>query len=395
MPSLRFQVLAFTVVRTVLNTMHRMVYPFLVVFSRGLGVDLTVLSLALSGRSLVGVFTPFLASVADIRGRKFGMLFGVALFTAGVTFVVVRPTFPVFVAGLVFALVGKYVFDPSMQAYLGDHIAYQRRGRVLAITELGWSFSFIAGVPLVGFLIARGDWRTPFPVLALLGLASLAILSRLLPKDMEPPLDRPGLWRNLHTVLTCSPALAGLALGVCFSAGNEVVNLVFGVWMEDAFGLKLAALGAASAAIGLSELGGESLTAILTDRIGKPRAVGIGLALNSLAALVLPWLGKSLPGAVIGLFLFYLTFEFTLVSSLPMMTEILPAARATLMAANVAGLSLGRSLGALLATPIYSRGFWLNSLAAFGFDMLALLLLSFLAGRMAHAESSGAKSPPS
>lgn len=38
---LRFQTVAFALIRTVVNTMHRMVYPFLPVFSRGLGVDLT------------------------------------------------------------------------------------------------------------------------------------------------------------------------------------------------------------------------------------------------------------------------------------------------------------------------------------------------------------------
>ena len=57
------------------------------------------------------------------------------------------------------------------------------------------------------------------------------------------------------------------------SAGNELVNLIFGVWLEDSFGLQIAALAGASAVIGFSELGGESLAALLTDRIGKPRAL--------------------------------------------------------------------------------------------------------------------------
>ena len=35
---------AFTAIRTVLNTAHRMVYPFLSIFARGLGVDLTTMS---------------------------------------------------------------------------------------------------------------------------------------------------------------------------------------------------------------------------------------------------------------------------------------------------------------------------------------------------------------
>ncbi len=40
------------------------------------------------------------------------------------------------------------------------------------------------------------------------------------------------------------------------TTGNEIVNLVFGVWMEDAFQLKLAALGGASVILGVANLRG-------------------------------------------------------------------------------------------------------------------------------------------
>ena len=52
------------------------------------------------------------------------------------------------------------------------------------------------------------------------------------------------------------------------------------------------------------------------------------------------------------------------------------------------------SLGALLATPIYSHGIWMNSLATLGFNLLALLLLRFLVGKMAQQESARINSPP-
>jgi predicted MFS family arabinose efflux permease len=215
-------------------------------------------------------------------------------------------------------------------------------------------------------------------VLSALGLLALAALSLLLPKDEKPAADRLGMWKNFRTVFVYPPALAGLAMGFLISAANEVVNLVFGVWMEDAFGLKIAALGAASAVIGLSELGGESLVSLLTDRLGKERAVGAGIALNSLAALALPFLGREFLGALVGLFLFYITFEFTLVSAIPLMSEILPPARATLMSLNLAGHTLGRALGSLLASSIYAFGILSSGLAAAGFNLLALAALGLL-----------------
>jgi predicted MFS family arabinose efflux permease len=287
-------------------------------------------------------------------------------------------------------MLGKDVFDPAMQAYLGDRVAYERRGRVIAITELSWSLGFILGVPLMGLLIARRGWAAPFPVLALLALAAIAMLAWLVPRDAPHPSNQNGLWSNLRSVLTSRLALTGLAMCLLLSAANEMVSLVFGAWMEISFSLKIAALGAASAVIGFAELGGEALTATLTDRIGKARAVAAGVILNILAGLALPFLGSSQAGAFVGLFLFFLTFEFAIVSSISLMTEVFPPARATLMASNLAAHSLGRALGALLTAPLFALGqaslstpdILPSALASAAFNLLGLLALFHLHRRM-------------
>jgi predicted MFS family arabinose efflux permease len=149
--------------------------------------------------------------------------------------------------------------------------------------------------------------------------------------------------------------------------------------LEDSFGLKIAALAGASAVIGLAELSGEGLVAFTTDRLGKPMALGMGLLLNSLSAIALPFLGTTPTGALIGLFFFYITFEYTVVSQLPMMSELMPKARATLLTLNVTGHSLGRVVGAFLSTLIYQNyGFLPAAFGAVvlnGCGLLALLTL--------------------
>lgn len=354
--SLRVQVAVFIAIRTVLNTLVRMAYPFLPVFGRGLGVDLYLLSYALTLRSATGIFGPFLASVGDSHGRKAGMLFGVSLFTAGAGLLVAWPAYPAFVITLILGNMANFVFIPSIQAFLGDQVPYARRGLILALTEFGWSLSFILGVPAVGLIIARSGWQAPFAWLAGLGVASLAVLNWLLPRDRPHSAQRQSLWRNLGGVFRYGPALAGLLVAICLSGGNELVSLIFGVWLEDTFQVQIAALATASLVIGLSELGGEGLVTVFVDRLGKRRATSIGLILNSLAAAALLWLGRSLSGAMIGLFLFYITFEFTIVSVIPMMTEVFPAARAIFMSMFIASTALGRALGSLTAPHLYDLG---------------------------------------
>jgi predicted MFS family arabinose efflux permease len=372
---LRTQLPAFTLVRTVFNTMFRMIYPFLSVFAHSLGVDLTTLSYALTARGLAGALGPFAAAVADHRGRKFGMVLGAGLFTCGAVLVVFWPTFPVLALSLILTTLGNYIFGPSLQAYLGDRTSYEERGRAIAVTEIGWSLAFIVGVPLMGFLIARRGWMAPFPLLTLLGAVIFIGLSFLLPKEERRSDVGPALWTKFRAVLTFVPALAGLCIGLFASTANELVNVLFGVWLEQSFGLNIAALGVAAMVIGFSELSGESLVASFVDRLGKPRAIALGLAVNSMAALALPSLGRTEVGALVGLFFFYLSFEFSVVSCMPMMTEVLPEARATLMAFNLAFISIGRALGAPLSTLLYRFGFLAVTFGAVVFNLLALLAL--------------------
>ncbi|TLN09803.1 MFS transporter, partial [bacterium] len=276
-PSLSIQVGLFTLARVMINSGYRMVYPFLSVFARGLGVDVETFSLVLTGRSLMGLLSPLLAPLADRRGRKVSLLLGLGIYTLGAGIVVLWPSLTTFVLALLLTTLGNIVFLPAMQAYLGDRIPYARRGRVLAITELSWSLAFIAGVPLLGWLLAGQGWPAPFALLAGLGVLFLVLIAFFVPngrpqvqQDASGAVLRPD---GLRQVLAIPAVLAALVMSFTFTTANELVNLMFGVWLEDSFHLQLEALAASAAVLGLAELGGESLTVALVDRLGKRRSV--------------------------------------------------------------------------------------------------------------------------
>ncbi len=384
---LSFQIFIFIAIKTLLNTTVRMVYPYQSYWMKGLGVDTLTFSRAISLRYALGILGPFLAASADRRGRRFGMLLGLSLFVTGAALVAIRPVFPMFVLALVLTLLGNLVFVPSLQAYLGDRVAYERRGLALALTELGWSLSFIIGVPLVGWLIARYGWLSPFPVLAALGVLAMLALIAILPRDAPVAEGQPTAWNNLGRVFTFAPSLAGLVVGASLSGSNEMINLIFERWMVDVFEVKILAMSITAVVIGLSDLSGELLVAGFTDALGKTRAVTLGLLLNILALLCLPLLGRSLPGAIAGLALIYLTFEFTMVSSIPLMTEVMPALRATFMAGFFASTTAGRAIGALIAPGLYGLGqssTWLSGIWIIVFACALANLLTLTGVRYIH-----------
>jgi len=379
---MRLQLLAITVTRTVINTGYRMVYPFLPVLARGVGVEPQAIVLAVTARSGLGLASPVLGSFGDLRGRTLAILVGVSIFAGGMVLVGIWPIYIALFIAILATGLSKIVLDPAQYAYVGDRVAFERRGRQMALVEMSWSGAFLVGIPLVGLMIAAWGWKSPFPILAGLAVLGGIWLWRSLPADRPAESSRPSLLAGFNSILVRRSAVATLGVSLLMAAGNEVISIVYGLWFEEDFALSVAALGAASAVIGLAELSGEGLVAGLADRIGKKRSVAIGLLLTAMASLALPVLGRTLPGALLAVFALYLAFEFTIVSSLPLMTEQTPRARSTLMATNIAAFSLGRSLGALAGGPLFAVGLVANGAVSAILNLLALgLLLAFVRER--------------
>jgi predicted MFS family arabinose efflux permease len=292
-----------------------------------------------------------------------------------VTTVVFWPTFAGFVIATMLTTVVKMTFDPSMQAYLGDHVPYERRSFAITITELSWSGAYIIGIPAIGWVIGAYGWLAPFPLLGALILAAAVIFYLWVPKDQPHKVRPANLFQNLRLIMSSRAAVAAVALTVFTCIANEFINLVFGLWMEDSFGLQPAALGAAAAVLGAAELSGEGLVALITDKLGKRRAIFLGLLVNSLAVAALPFTAGSLTAALVCLFFFYISFEFFIVSSLPLMTEVMPAARATMMAGFFTSASLGRFLASQFSAMLYLSGFWTVIVATLIFNLAGILCI--------------------
>ena len=172
---INLHILLFTLSRTIVNASLRITYPFLPVFARGLGVEPATLAMGFSIRAFIGAFGPFLSTVADTHDRKTGILLGVGLFTVGSGVVGVWPTLAGFIVGTSLIVLGNGVFIASLNAYLGDHVPYEKRGRMLAITETSWALAFILVVPVVRILLESFVWMTPFYIFAGIGVLFLLL----------------------------------------------------------------------------------------------------------------------------------------------------------------------------------------------------------------------------
>jgi predicted MFS family arabinose efflux permease len=367
--------------RLLINTSRRFIYPYAPVIGRGLGLPLTSVTALIALNQVTGILSPIFGPLSDRWGYRIMMIASLGLMALGMLSSGIFAVFGVLLIGLFLAGLAKSIFDPALSAYIGEKVPYQRRGRVIGLVEMSWAGAALVGIPLVGLLIANVGWRAPFFVLGALGVAAAVILALIMPRERRKQqrstamVDFRAAWGQLRRERA---ALGLLAFGALVSMANDIIFVVYAAWFERSFNLGIVAIGTATTIIGIAELTGETLTATLSDRVGLKRAIIVGTALTTLSYLFLPFSGQTLALALAGLFFVFVSFEFSIVTSFSLATEILPTARATMLSAFVAALGLGRVVGALLGGSLWlSGGITAVGLASAVASALSLLVFTW------------------
>ena len=344
---------ALTAARLFLNTGIRVMYPFAPALARGLGVGTADITRLITLRNATGFLSPLFGPLSERYGRKIVLGGGMLLFGLACLLVVVWPTF--WVLGITLALMGvaKIIYDPAMQAHVGDAVPYAQRGRAIAITEYSWALALLLGAPAVGFAIQKWGWQAPFFWLGLLATASVFFLWWAIPKTGKRQRKKRTYRNSIQFVKQHPVVLYAVIYTALVMLANEMLFIVFGSWMEDSFQLSLAGLGIAAAVIGGAELVGETIAGWAVDRFGKrPVIIATGFC-NAAAYLILPFSSNTLSMALVTLFFIFLSFEITVVGGMPLMTELVPSARAVVMSLIVAAAALGRTMGAIIGVVVW------------------------------------------
>jgi len=223
------------------------------------------------------------------------------------------------------------------------------------------------------------DWQAPLYVLGGLGLGGMIALMFLFPNHVHPKdstHEKNTLWQAWPHLTKNRSAVGALGYAFMISVANDNLFVVYGAWLEQSFHVSIVVLGFGTAIIGLAELCGEGVTVLLSDRIGLRRSISAGLVLTVISYGLIPLCGASLAMALGGIFVIFLTFEFTIVTSMSLCTEILPEYRATMMSAFFAAAGAGRVVGALLGGHLWlAGGIWLTGIASASLTLAAFFSL--------------------
>lgn len=368
--------------RIILNTARRFAYPFAPFLGRVLGVPLTAVTSLIAVNQATSVIGVIFGPMADRIGYRVMMILALIILAGGMFLGAAITHYWYVMVALTLAGLAKTVFDPAIQAYAGERVPYHRRGRVIGLLEMSWAGSSLLGIPLIGVVIDRMGWPAAFGLIAAAGAIGAVGIAISLPGDGRSAAAAvPGNgWRTfLRKAVTMPHVLGTLGFVFFMSLANDNLFVIYGAWLEKSFGLSVTALGVSTTVIGVAELTGETITATLADRMGLNRAVTCGTILVMAAYAALPLCRHDLPMALAALFVLFLTFEFTIVTTLSLSTELMPEARATTMAGILAVSGIGRFVGDLIGGSMWLLG-GLPACAAVSAGATALGLIALIWG---------------
>jgi len=350
-PEVRRHVTTLTLARTCANACFRFAPPFLATIASGLGISLDRIGIALAISELSGLLSTVTGNFAERFHRRNAMAIGLLGVAAGTTLAATSTHIVVFAVALVIIAQSKVMFDLGVGAWVSDRVPFAQRGRVMGLTETSWAGGLLLGVTAMGLLTAATNWRVGYGLGAAAVLVFAVVVARVIPDD---PVGHGHAARKLR-VNARIPArgwLLGLAM-LCLMASSQALFLTFGSWLKDTFGLTNTGVSIVVFGMGFGELFASLSAARFSDRWGKERSATVGACIMIPAALMLAVAHEHLAVGLPLLIIAVAAFEFSVVSFIPLGTEVVPGAPARGMALMFTMGTFGRALASIPATQLF------------------------------------------
>ena len=233
-------------------------------------------------------------------------------------------------------------------AWISARVPFDRRARFIGIYEISWAMALLIGAPIVAGLIGLFGWRGPFVAAAIASLiAAVAVGSIKDGERVEAPKVRAALARLGSDVWIVIGAAAGTSM-----AGLTTI-VVAGTWLDEELGVSTAGVGLVAMLFGAAELLASTSSSAFADRVGKRRSMQVSVTGVLVGLGIISVAGSSLLIGVIGLVVFFVGFEYSIVTSFSLVSEALPEARGRAIGVGSAISTLARGIGVFAAGFLY------------------------------------------
>ncbi|MYW42135.1 MFS transporter [Streptomyces sp. SID161] len=328
----------------------------------------------------VVIGAPLLAAVTARMSRRTVLMALMALFVVG-------NALSAFAPGNGSLLAARFLSGLPHGAFFGvgavvatSMVPPQRKARSVSLMFLGLTVANVAGVPAATLMGQHFGWRATFLAVSAIGLAAIASLALLIPRDRGHAASSTGL-RGELAALTSLPVWLALGTTVAgFSALFAAYSYVTPM-LTDTAGFAQTDVTLLLALFGVGATAGNLLGGRLADRSLRGTLFG-GLAALAVVLVLFPLLMRAEWGASLAVTLLGMA-AFVTGSPLQLMVmEKAAAAPSLASSANQAAFNLANAGGAWIGGLTLAAGFGTTSPALAG---AALAVLGLGVASVAHA----------
>jgi DHA1 family inner membrane transport protein len=324
--------------------------------SADLGVSISAAGLLISGYALgVVVGAPLLGAIAGRWSKKTLLVSLMVVFTVGNLACALAPDYWTLMAARVLTAFAHASFFGVGSVVATGLVPANKKASAIAIMFTGLTVANILGVPFGTWLGQAYGWRSTFWAVTLVGLAALAVIALLVPKDKKAD-EVEESPEGVLAVLGRPPVLLGLLTTVLSWVGVFAGFTYIAPILTSITGFSEAAVSPILLVFGGGLVVGNLLGGRLADRRLVPTVLGSLLALSAvLFAMTFAIHNQLLAVISIGLFG---AAAFATVAPLQMwvLEKAAGAGQGLASSFNIAAFNLGNAIGAWLGGFVIDYG---------------------------------------
>ncbi len=340
------QLLRLTAAKAVSNTALRWIPFFLFVLEDAFDAKTTTLTLIIGLGEMAGLGTLLIGRALD-QGRERIFLIASMVLVSGSGIIALGGSVFTFAASFLCVIGATSLVTVAGHTWISRRVDFARRGRAIGTFELSWASALLVGAPIIALAIDVFGWRGPFVMIAIGGALMAVVISQLPDEPVDPMDVAVGAGDGTEPGRLTRRAMALIAMSAAIATGGLSTIVIVGTWLEDSFDVSTGEVGLTAMAFGLAELVASGSSARFSDQLGKARTTGAALVAVLFGLAVMVSADASFVVAIIGLALFFIGFEYAIVTSFSIVSEAAPLARGRALAANNAFGTLARGAGTI------------------------------------------------
>ncbi|MCV4232751.1 MFS transporter [Virgibacillus sp. LDC1] len=353
-----------------------------------LGITITAAGQLITIFSLVyAILTPILmALTAKVERRKL-LVYSLGIFVIANLLSFALPGYVPFVIARVMMAVGAGMVVVTALGIAAKIAPPGKQASSIATVIMGFTASLIIGVPLGRVVAAAFGWKSVFGFIAILGVVSMIVLHKAIPKTKG---DAPVPLLQQFALLKKPKVALGLAITFFWLGGYSIAYTYLSPYLLLVSGLNEGLISAALFAFGIASLIGSKFGGFSTDRWGVPLTLSGGMILHILALIVLTFTQAAV--SVILVFAILVIWSLSAWSSGPTqqynLVQLEPNSSGVMLGLNQSVMQLAMAAGAGIGGVAVEQ--WsLSSITWIGAGGVAIaMIVSFVLFRLGKQESA-------